>query len=149
MVQIFGRENVQSVRVEEHNIEGDVKMQEYKKVNQFDPKGKHFLFNFTENECGKVATGICDLDCDNKDARCNTIINMFKEYPSILNWCPITIVKYKCGHYENSDGRHRTCAAMKLGTKIDIELYEDDELCQECQSSDPDNYDLEFIEITK
>ncbi len=149
MAQIYGKENVQGVRVEEHNIGGYEKMQEYKKVKQFDPKGKHFLFNFTNNECSEKAIEICDLDSNDKEARCNKIISIIKEHPEIFDKYPITLFKYKCGHYDFNDGRHRTCAAIKLGIKIDVELIEDDGLCRKCQPPQSDNHDVEIIEFTK
>ncbi len=149
MVRIYGSENVQSVKVEGQILEGDEKMQEYKKIKQFDPEGKHFLFNFTENECGEKATGICNLDSNDKEARCKKIINIIKEHPKVLEKYPITLFKYKCGHYDFNDGRHRTCAAIKLGIKIDVELIEDHGLCRECQPPQSDNHDVEIIVFTK
>lgn len=109
-------------------------MQTYYRIKRFDPSGKTFLFDFTDNECSEVATGICDLDSGDSEARCSKMINLIKMHPNITSWCPITLFKYRCGHYDFDDGRHRVCSAIKLGNTIDVDLWEDDGLCQKCST---------------
>jgi hypothetical protein len=90
----------------------------------FSPKGKTFSFNFTKDTCGQLDLGKCS-------DYCNTLSLVMND--TFLT-DTIVIVRHSCGHYDFSNGQHRTCIAGHLGLTVQAEVYEVDELCDDCYS---------------
>ncbi|MEG6617462.1 hypothetical protein V6C27_13700 [Peptococcaceae bacterium 1198_IL3148] len=99
------------------------------RVSDFSPEGKTFCFNFTKDTCDKIGHGICSVNLEGSN--CNYKASILY---STLERFPITIIKYDCGHYEFSDGQHRTCIAGQLGLIIPIVLYKEKGVCSHCES---------------
>lgn len=124
-------------------------------IEQFDPSGKEFKFNFTKHTCAQINTGICELENfhpddtkgnDLKYTRCQNIflglmdgaINSAKMLPYIH--------KFACGHWACTDGQHRICVAQKMGLTLKVEREDCNSECPECYRHH-DSSKVEVIEI--
>lgn len=113
-------------------------------------KDMEFSFAFKPNECYYVLTGICSLD---RLFKSNSPKKITQD-KSDINYCqrlynamcgnvrlPLDISidrAIKCGHYDFTNGRHRTCIAQKKGLEIDAEvLYNQNPFCDECKKKEP------------
>lgn len=128
-----------------------------KEIKDFDPANFEFTFNFTEDTCPKLKTGVCDLEeielildkkIDEKHlrnlSRCQRIYFGLRD--KTIRVLPPQIMKCKCGHYVCSDGQHRICIAKKMGFKLDvITLGDVSESCEAC--SPTINYEREVTNI--
>lgn len=113
-------------------------------------KNMEFSFSFTPDECYKALTGTCSLD---KEFNSNSSKKIAK-YKADESYCQrlylamlkkedlpldISIDKaIKCGHYDFSNGRHRTCIAQRKDLAIIAEiLYNQNDYCCECKNKEP------------
>ncbi len=105
-----------------------------------------FVYNFTKDTCHKILTGTCVLD-EWKDRLSELSFGKkdFKKYPHCVSlyFCLLKkirlsnfpwILRCKCGHYECTDGQHRTCIAKRMNILIDVEFFKDmSDYCLDCQ----------------
>ncbi|MTI83427.1 MAG: hypothetical protein FH756_05850 [Firmicutes bacterium] len=100
-------------------------------IESFSPKGKAFSFHFTKDTCYQVRTGKCPLEINNQDEYCAKLST--KIYDT-FEMDPVFIVRHRCGHYDFSNGQHRTCIAGRLGLTIPVWIGEERSLCDSCRN---------------
>lgn len=126
---------------------GSVFMSQEKLIEGFNPKGKVFKFNFTEDTCEKCKTGICVLDSradelqqddydfgrdKNRYPKCiNIFYGITSDAINERNSLPL-IHEFSCGHFECSEGQHRICVAQRKNLQLDVVRSDLSEPCSEC-----------------
>lgn len=114
----------------------------YKLDNNFNPKGKKFMFRLSKHDCYKISTGKCSHELKDiskvesspyarecEACYCIDLVNSMQKN-GINN--EITITKFSCGHYVFGDGQHRVCSAAKKGAILPVYIQEGNIECYHC-----------------
>ena len=103
-----------------------------------------YCFSFTKDECYKVWHGKCPVEANKENLlnkisydiqwKCEKIMKSIIERGYIDDRMPVIVCKSACGKYIPENGRHRLCASSKLGVKITIHYFIQDEVeCNYCK----------------
>lgn len=88
------------------------------------------MYRLTKDTCYKRKTGKCSLDIPFFGERCQNL------YADILEngvLRPVVLGKNRCGHYDFTDGQHRTCIAQMRDLEIPAEIVKESPYdCQHC-----------------
>lgn len=119
---------------------------------EFDPRGKTFNFRLGQYTCYRCNTGVCSLEGISLEELKNSGSSVGNNRQSSIEYCrgmaklfldgeftsPARIhLNTRCGHYEFSDGQHRTCVVARIlqkGAKVvlNAEITEQDYQCRGC-----------------
>lgn len=123
-----------------------------------DPSKYTFVYGLTDGECHKELTGTCSLDKkpgrgkggESGVAYCQ---RLYKSLIRNKQFYPIFILKGSCGHFEFSDGQHRTCIAQRKGLELEADIEDVPQLCRICEppkkrESSEDYDDVIIIDVS-
>jgi hypothetical protein len=134
----------------------------YRELEVIQPASMTFVFRMGKGECHKVLTGTCSLDRTVPDRSqdigdesdydfCPNLLKSMMDgsYPlRLARKLPIDIVQSTCGHWEFSDGQHRTCIAMRKNLTVEAEVSTDSSgLCELCDDRPEPDDPVEIVYI--
>lgn len=141
----YNMHNLRNISHEENNMIFP------KYIKGFNPRNKTFHFYLDKYSCYRCKTGVCSLDNislqelkslsyihitgEDKLEYCRGMAKMFID--NLFKTPAEICLNTKCGHYDFSDGQHRTCVAarlLKMGAQVNLDanLYIQNTCCRDC-----------------